>query len=274
VFHPPELLVRCNLPLSWPAGCCIAIQPQTVRFYYVLGILTVNRGHPFLTGQHVLCLLNGSHLKTSVTPCHDAINLLLDLLNFMTSPFQVLDKLSAISSHSRGSPSISTLGTRTPNSTVGSYGRSATRQPSFTRPLEDEVIDNERVAYSYASDDRSVTPPASVRRITELSPRQRLVSEPTSPRKLRLAGSGVFPSPSRLSNLADLERSPPPPVSARRSPTLTRRPRQPLPREFTFSESPLDARVNHSILYCSPSDLSHSLQAPQAMFFPSWQALQ
>ncbi len=157
--------------------------------------------------------------------------------------------LSAISSHSRGSPSISTLGTRTPNSTVGSYGRSATRQPSFTRPLEDEVIDNERVAYSYTSDDRSVTPPASVRRIAELSPRQRLVSEPTSPRKLRLAGSGVssiFPSPPRRSNLADLERSPP---VSRRSPTLTRRPRQPLPKEFTFSESPLDARVHHSILY-------------------------
>ena len=171
----------------------------------------------------------------------------------MTFPFQVLDMLSAISSNSRGSPSISTLGTRTPNSTVGSYGRSATRQPSFTRPLEDEVLDNERVAYSYTSDDRSVTPPASIRRITELSPRQRLVSEPTSPRKLRLAGSGggvssVFPSSPHRSNLADFERSPPPPVS-RRSPTLTRRPRQPLPKEFTFSGSPLDARVHCSIHY-------------------------
>lgn len=168
----------------------------------------------------------------------------------MAFPFQVLDRLSAIS-HSRGSPSISTLGTRTPNSTVGSYGRSATRQPSFTRPLEGEVLDNERVAYSYTSDDRSVTPPASVRRIAELSPRQRLVSEPTSPRKLRLASSGVssvFPSPPHRSNLADLERSPPPPVS-RRSPTLTRRPRQPLPKEFTFSESPLDARVHYSVHY-------------------------
>ena len=167
----------------------------------------------------------------------------------MPFSFQVLDRLSAISSH-RGSPSISTLGTRTPNSTVGSYGRSATRQPSFSRPLEGEALDNERVAYSYTSDDRSVTPPASVRRVAELSPRQRLVSEPTSPRKLRLTGSGVsvFPSPPLRSNLADLERSPPPPVS-RRSPTLTRRPRQPLPREFTFSESPLEARVHYSIHY-------------------------
>jgi len=168
-------------------------------------------------------------------------------------PFQVLDKLSAIPSHSRGSPSISTLGRRTPNSSSGSYGRSATRQPSFTRTSEDEeVVDNERIAYSYASDDRSVTPPASARRITELSPRQRLFSEPTSPRNLRLAGSGVsrvFPSPSRRSNLADLERSPPPPEPSRRSPTLTRRPRQPLPKEFTFSGSPLDARVNHFIFY-------------------------
>jgi len=172
---------------------------------------------------------------------------------FVAFPLQVLDKLSAISSHSRGSPSISTLGTRTPNSAGGSYGRSATRQPSFTRPPEDEVVDNERVAYSYTSDDRSVTPPATARRVTELSPRQRLVSEPTSPRKLRLAGnslSSVLSSPSRRFNLADLEQSPPPPVSSRRSPTLTRRPRQPLPREFTFSESPLDARVHHSIL-CS-----------------------
>jgi len=169
-------------------------------------------------------------------------------------PFQVLDKLSAISSHSRGSPSISTLGTRTPNSSGGSYGRSATRQPSFTRPLGDEdVADNERVAYSYASDDRSVTPPATARRVAELSPRQRLFSEPTSPRNLRLAGSSVLTSPSRRSNLADLERSPPPPESSRRSPTLTRRPRQPLPKaftkEFNFSDSPLDARVSDSTLY-------------------------
>jgi hypothetical protein len=171
---------------------------------------------------------------------------------FVAFPFQVLDRLTAISAHSRGSPNISTLGTRTPISTGGSYGRSATRQSSFTRPPEDEVVDDERVAHSYASDDRSVTPPATARRVAELSPRQRLVSEPTSPRKLRLAGNGVssvLPSPSRRSNLSDLEWSPPLPVSSRRSPTLTRRARQPLPKEFTFNESPLGARVNYSIPY-------------------------
>ena len=224
---------------------------------------------------YVLCLSNGSSPKTSVTPAQTLSQHCKSLIGsgLVVFPFQVLDKLSAISSHSRGSPSI-TLGTRTPNSSGGSYGRSATRQPSFTRPLEDEdVIDNERVAYSYASDGRSATPPATARRIAELSPRQRLFSDPTSPRNLRLAGgsvSSVLTSPSRRSNLADLERSPPPPEPSRRSPTLTRRPRQPLPKEFTkelfFSDSPLDARVSHSILYSfthllsqSPSSSSHAL---------------
>lgn len=209
--------------------------------------------------QHVLFASNWSSQKTSVTPCPTLSQHYTSLIGSESVAFlfQVLDKLSAISSQSRGSPSISTLGTRTPNSAGGSYGRSATRRPSFTRPLEDEdVADNERVAYSYASDDRSVTPPATSRRIAELSPRQRLFSEPTSPRNLRLAGSSVssvLTSPSRRSNLADLERSPPPPAPSRRSPTLTRRPRQPLPKEFTkefiFSDSPVDARVSHAIFY-------------------------
>lgn len=162
-----------------------------------------------------------------------------------------LDRFSALGVGStRSIPGgNSSVRSYTPGSRVNSLGRSATasmRHSSLSMPRPEPEANNSDHDPFSSSDDRSKTPPANgTRRVGEVSPRQRLVSEPTSPHKLSLLRKGLssISRGSRRGGDGDLE-----PVleSARRSPTAPKKARTPIPFEFMASG---DQRVGFVISY-------------------------
>lgn len=115
---------------------------------------------------------------------------------------ELLDKLSRISNLGSGLPSGINM---SPTPRTASLGRTASatnatssmRHASLVLPRTRDVFDqdaepdrlmNRSVSGSVSEDDRAKTPPAKTpdKRFLEISPRQRLVSEPTTPNRLNL----------------------------------------------------------------------------------------
>ena len=178
---------------------------------------------------------------------------------------QVLNKLASISSSTRlGTPSPRAARTPLPpvttrsslsNHSTPSSASSGTNRVAFTRSRSDSTSVEAERHNNYTSD-QSSTPPASVRPspanpMPDLAGavRERLISEPSPPRNrssmvtARNPNNGLSPRSRRVTMIEPHQVEMAAGSTSRRSPTATKRVRQPLPREFRDNRRSLDGAV-------------------------------